>query len=234
MLSKETGGTVVRVRRSSDNTEQDFTAKQIDSGALETWVGAGNDGFVTTWYDQSGNGNDATQATASSQPKIVDTGALVTENGKAALDFDGVDDGLIVPDVETKSIYAIFTQNGDDDFLSPVRNRVYLHSGSFVVQKTTPDINIPLLTNYVDGRDILLSYNNNTTDTLSINRDRYSDLDAPNESFFINRIGKNENSSSTLPTNPPTAHKLSPTSTTTTRYSDVLHRHSRTMRSLQR
>jgi hypothetical protein len=43
------------------------------------------DGFVETWYDQSGNGNDAVQATAGSQPKIVSAGALVT----GGLDFDG-------------------------------------------------------------------------------------------------------------------------------------------------
>ena len=48
------------------------------------------DGFVTTWYDQSGNGYNATQATAANQPKIVSSGSLVTENGKAALDFDPV------------------------------------------------------------------------------------------------------------------------------------------------
>ena len=44
-------------------------------------------GYVTTWYDQSGN-NDATQATAASQPKIVDAGVLVEENGKPAVDFN--------------------------------------------------------------------------------------------------------------------------------------------------
>jgi len=44
------------------------------------------DGHVTTWYDQSGNGNNATQSTASSQPKIVDGGTYLGE-----LDFDGVD-----------------------------------------------------------------------------------------------------------------------------------------------
>ena len=40
-------------------------------------------GFVETWYDQSGNGNDAVQATASQQPKIVEGGVLVerTVNG---------------------------------------------------------------------------------------------------------------------------------------------------------
>jgi len=49
-----------------------------------------NDGYVSTWYDQSGNANDATQITTTSQPKIVDAGALVT----GGLDFDGVDDEL--------------------------------------------------------------------------------------------------------------------------------------------
>jgi hypothetical protein len=49
------------------------------------------DGFVETWYDQSGNGRDAVQATAGSQPKIVDAGSLVTGGGIA---FDGSDDQL--------------------------------------------------------------------------------------------------------------------------------------------
>ena len=48
------------------------------------------DGFVSTWYDQSGNANDATQIATASQPKIVDAGALVT----GGLDFDGVDDSF--------------------------------------------------------------------------------------------------------------------------------------------
>jgi hypothetical protein len=44
------------------------------------------DGFVETWYDQSGNGNDATQSVAASQPKIVDAGVFLGE-----VDFlDGV------------------------------------------------------------------------------------------------------------------------------------------------
>ena len=36
-------------------------------------------GFVETWYDQSGNGNDATQSVAGSQPKIVDAGVYLGE-----------------------------------------------------------------------------------------------------------------------------------------------------------
>jgi hypothetical protein len=45
------------------------------------------DGFVETWYDQSGNGNDATQTVAANQPKIVDAGVFLGE-----IDFDGSDD----------------------------------------------------------------------------------------------------------------------------------------------
>ena len=47
------------------------------------------DGFVETWYDQSGNGRDATQATAGSQPKIVDGGALVSMRWHCQHSFDG-------------------------------------------------------------------------------------------------------------------------------------------------
>ena len=82
-------GDVVEVRRSSDSTTDSFTASQITSGELEAFCGAG-DGFVSTWYDQSGNANNATQATTTAQPKIVDAGALVT----GGIDFDGVDDLL--------------------------------------------------------------------------------------------------------------------------------------------
>jgi hypothetical protein len=37
-----------------------------------------SNGFVETWYDQSGNGKDAVQASSSQQPKIVNNGSLVT------------------------------------------------------------------------------------------------------------------------------------------------------------
>ena len=52
------------------------------------------DGAVTTFYDQSGNGNNATNATETQQPLIVDGGTLVEENGKAGIDFDGTSDAL--------------------------------------------------------------------------------------------------------------------------------------------
>jgi hypothetical protein len=76
-------GSAIRVRRSSDNTEQDigFISNNLDTASLLTFCGAGN-GFVTTWYDQSTNGNNATQATAGNQPRIVNGGVVETVNGK--------------------------------------------------------------------------------------------------------------------------------------------------------
>jgi len=79
---------VVRVRRSSDNAESDFTATEITDGTLTTWTGA-NDGYVTTWYDQSGSGNDVTQSTAGNQPQIVSSGSLVTQDGFGSVSFNG-------------------------------------------------------------------------------------------------------------------------------------------------
>ena len=79
---------VVRIRRSSDNTLQDFNTTQITDGTLTTFTGSG-DGFVATWYDQSGNGKHATQATHTLQPKLVSAGSVILEGGKPTLEFDG-------------------------------------------------------------------------------------------------------------------------------------------------
>lgn len=70
-------GNCIRVRRSSDNTEQNigFVGNDLDTTSLLSFVGAGN-GFVTTWYDQSGNGINANIATASFQARIVNNGSL--------------------------------------------------------------------------------------------------------------------------------------------------------------
>lgn len=67
-----------------------------------------SDGNITTWYDQSGNGNHATQATASAQPLIVDAGSLILENGLPAVKGDGVDDDLVIPVLYTED-HSVFT-----------------------------------------------------------------------------------------------------------------------------
>jgi hypothetical protein len=81
-------GSAIRVRRSSDNTEQDigFVNNVLDESALTTFCGVGN-GFVTTWYDQSGNARNAIQATSTSQPQIVSSGTILNQNLKPCIGF---------------------------------------------------------------------------------------------------------------------------------------------------
>ena len=76
----------IRVRRSSDNAEQDIGFVGDETASLLSFCGVGN-GFVTTWYDQSGNGYDATQPIQANQPQIVSSGVVITDNGKPAVNF---------------------------------------------------------------------------------------------------------------------------------------------------
>lgn len=72
-------GPCMRVRRSSDNAEQDigFRNGWLDESALSSFVGSG-DGFVSVWYNQ-GAGTYAESlvgADAAAQPKIVRSGVI--------------------------------------------------------------------------------------------------------------------------------------------------------------
>ena len=83
-----------------------------------------SNGYVVIWYDQSGNGNDAVQDVAGSQPKIVDGGSLVT----GGLDFDGVDDGLftvsnLTDTFQSATIFALTQDNTTSGTASMVRIR---------------------------------------------------------------------------------------------------------------
>lgn len=71
----------IAVRRASDNAIQaiGFDANgDLDVATLEAFC-AGTDGFISTWADQSGNQNNATQATTSAQPQIVASGAVILD-----------------------------------------------------------------------------------------------------------------------------------------------------------
>jgi len=91
-LNSAYAGPCLRVRRSSDNTEQDigFSGNYCDESAITSFVGGGN-GFVVTWYDQSGNGNNAGAVSFADptnfQPRVVTSGVLMTRGGRVAIDF---------------------------------------------------------------------------------------------------------------------------------------------------
>jgi hypothetical protein len=108
-------GNSMRVRRSSDNAEQDiaFSGNVLDTASLLSFVGTGgtDNGFVTTFYDQSGNGLNIAQEVAVNQPKIVNAGAVVgltgTGSTRPTLSFDGSNDTLY-----STSINLGFAPNG--------------------------------------------------------------------------------------------------------------------------
>ena len=91
-LSSGYTGNAIKVRRSSDDATQviGFTVGgALDISALLAFAGTG-DAFVDTWYDQSGNGKNLTQANSVNQPRIVSSGSMDLENSKPFIRFFGV------------------------------------------------------------------------------------------------------------------------------------------------
>ncbi len=78
-------GSCMRVRRIGDNVEQDigFASGVLDTAALSLFLGV-SEGRIVTWYDQSGNGRDVTNATATGQPQIL---ASASPAGKPGAQF---------------------------------------------------------------------------------------------------------------------------------------------------
>jgi len=91
-----TATNALRLRRSSDNTEQDigFSGSTVGSGldtsAISSFVGS-NSAYVVTWYDQTGNGKHLTQATTTKQPRLVNAGTI-----QSSVSWDGTDDFMSV------------------------------------------------------------------------------------------------------------------------------------------
>jgi hypothetical protein len=105
-LSSTYTGDSIRVRRASDNTEQDigFVNNELDTATLESFC-SGTNGFVTTWYDQSGNAYNATQSTAANQPQIVSSGSVLTLNSKPCISPNGTSDNLTFTTISSTTHY---------------------------------------------------------------------------------------------------------------------------------
>lgn len=104
-IDKNYTGSCIRVRRSSDNTEQDIgfdVNGALDESALLSFVGTGmgDNGFVVTWYVQGFTNNPSsiynlnlTNTTAASQPSIVTSGSVDKYDNKPAIRFPVVGKG---------------------------------------------------------------------------------------------------------------------------------------------
>lgn len=115
-LSSSYAGDAIRVRRSSDNTESDigFSLGVLDTGSLISFVGQGN-GYVTKWYDQSGNANDAVQSTFSDQPQIVSSGVIVNVNSKASISFIPPNPQLVFSTFTASAVELFLTVKAKND-----------------------------------------------------------------------------------------------------------------------
>lgn len=72
VLESDYNGPLIRLRRASDNTLQNFGWAPndiVDINAINTWR-AGSNVYVHTWYDQSGLGRNAVQTINNRQPRF--------------------------------------------------------------------------------------------------------------------------------------------------------------------
>ncbi len=77
------------------NDKYKITTPAIPTAGLQLWLKsdagiAANNGRVSKWMDQSGNGNDAVENDTSRQPVLVNNEL----NGKPVISFDGINDRL--------------------------------------------------------------------------------------------------------------------------------------------
>ena len=189
---------VVRVRRSSDNVEQNFTAAQVTDGTLTTFTGA-NDGFVTTWYDQSGNSNDASTPAALQQYLIVDNGAIYMSGGKPAIvNLNSSNKFLGWNEFTAVTVISVSKQVGDYSKLQCLFTRDYGSSTSnerairrddqspyqnWTVVGNTQDWFVPASGDWYSNNDLKTSdYTNPNTELLFL-------TNTGSQTYSINRIG---------------------------------------------
>lgn len=77
-------------------------------------------GFVTTWYDQSGNGRNVSQSSSSAQPRIVNNGVIDLINNKPSLKFTNgqvliSSQNVLSTGSQPYSIYGVSYNNTDSN-----------------------------------------------------------------------------------------------------------------------
>jgi hypothetical protein len=88
LLNSAYTGACCRIRRSSDNAEQDinFVAGVVDTASINSFVPNGSTGYIVYIYDQTGNNRHRYTGIAIRQPEIKSAaGSIYTQNGKVAV-----------------------------------------------------------------------------------------------------------------------------------------------------
>jgi hypothetical protein len=134
-------GACLQVRRESDDAEDDFGFALdgwLDVAALATFC-AGTTGRIATWYDQSGNGRNATQNDPTKQPRIYAGGAVDTKNGHPALLAAG----------DRLTVASSFAHGGSAFTTTAITAATALSFGRVVSIRSTGDANDYSTTNSV-------------------------------------------------------------------------------------
>jgi hypothetical protein len=172
-------GNAIRVRRASDNTEQDvsYVNNYLDTTSLKTFCSATNC-FITTWFSQGDSTRNATQTTAANQPRIVNNGALDIQNGKVTAIYDGTDFFNITSIAPADSSYSAFgigrsnltTNNitffgratsGTNITLARISGRYYFQKSTAYLESTATDnTNAQILLSGISGASIFKQYKN--------------------------------------------------------------------------
>ena len=168
-------GSAIRVRR-SDNQEMDIafdTSGSLDTTSLLTFVGSGN-GFVTTWYDQSGNNKHIVQITAANQPYIVLNGSVQMNGNKPAIYWDN--NQVLSINSGVNNVMSVFvnikwlTGSGASPILGNQGSVAYYHEGisgesGLILSSTYADYNVKNGSLYLNGTLKTLSTFSKSTDS---------------------------------------------------------------------
>lgn len=172
-------GNCIEVRRSSDNTTQNigFVNNELDTSSLLSFVGAG-EGYIRTWYDQSGSGVNATQTTNSEQPRIVNGGVVETEGGKNSIRFTTTAPGTSMqfnPNVsQPNSVFIVYQSDGiatGHIYDSQSRQLIgytpgyVTYAGSAIVSYPTIPTTFGLVSAIFDGANSVFQFNNGVDQT---------------------------------------------------------------------
>lgn len=164
----------VDVIRSSDSTIQTFgfVHNLMDTTSILTFCGVG-DGFVTKWYDQSGNGYDISQLTVNKWPQIVASGALVLENGLPSVDWDlspnrymnaaSAANWKFLNDASTFSIYSVIRINTISTVIMGTNGATSAKVGYWMDYSNAGN---DLSTAVTNGAGGVVSFNSTTTETV--------------------------------------------------------------------
>lgn len=128
LTNSQQGQWSVAVFRDFDDAIKSFTPAEVADGTANTWVQelGPSDGFVRRWYDQSvtvldvSNLNHADQTDPTKMPKLFDSSTgLILENGKAAMEFNGVNNFLETSTIATfanASYFIVSSLNSSGTF----------------------------------------------------------------------------------------------------------------------